>query len=158
MYAKQTDGKTSGIPGGVPQQSRRSSTCSTSNPMNQDPRDTSSLAYLCRTCLKCHHPIIMGQCLSSLIFVQENQGNTRVQLLTGWVLCRTPDLWRWRTADRSRVGSIYFPIRRISSIQARGTSHPWQQEHRTWTFMLLLQQQAELMAWQHWDRRGLLLS
>lgn len=59
LYAKQTDGKASGIPGGVPQQRRRSSTCSTSNPMNQDPRDTSSLAYLCRTCLKCPHPIIM---------------------------------------------------------------------------------------------------
>ena len=78
MYAKQTDGKASGIPGVVPQQRRRSSTCSTSNPMNQDPRDTSSLAYLCRTCLKCHHPIIIhGQWLASLIFVkEEHKGRT----------------------------------------------------------------------------------
>jgi len=58
-YAK-TEGEASGVPGGVPQQSRRSSTCSTSSPMNQDPRDTSSLAYLCRTCLKCLHQFMVN--------------------------------------------------------------------------------------------------
>lgn len=36
--------------GCVPQQSLRSSTCSTSRPMNHAPNDTSSLAYLWRTC------------------------------------------------------------------------------------------------------------
>lgn len=35
------------VPGGVPQHMLRSSMCSTSKPMNQDPRETSSLAYLC---------------------------------------------------------------------------------------------------------------
>lgn len=40
-----------GLPGGVPQQRRRSSICSTSNPMNQAPKETSSLTYLCNTCL-----------------------------------------------------------------------------------------------------------
>uniref|UniRef100_A0A0A8YDS6 Uncharacterized protein n=1 Tax=Arundo donax TaxID=35708 RepID=A0A0A8YDS6_ARUDO len=36
--------------GGVPQQRLLSSTCSTSNPINQDPNDTSSFEYLCRIC------------------------------------------------------------------------------------------------------------
>ena len=35
------------IPGGVPQHIVRSSTWSTSKPINHDPRETSSLAYLC---------------------------------------------------------------------------------------------------------------
>lgn len=42
----------SNLPGGVPQQSLLSSTCSTSKPINQDPNETSSLAYLCSTCLR----------------------------------------------------------------------------------------------------------
>lgn len=39
------------LPGGVPQHNLRSSICSTSNPINQAPSETSSFAYLCRTCL-----------------------------------------------------------------------------------------------------------
>jgi len=39
------------LPGGVPQHNLRSSICSTSNPMNQAPKETSSFAYLCSTCL-----------------------------------------------------------------------------------------------------------
>ena len=39
------------LPGGVPQQSLLSSICSTSNPMNQEPNETSSFIYLCRICL-----------------------------------------------------------------------------------------------------------
>jgi hypothetical protein len=39
------------LPGGVPQQSLLSSICSTSNPMNHEPNETSSLIYLCRICL-----------------------------------------------------------------------------------------------------------
>lgn len=39
------------LPGGVPQHNLRSSICSTSRPRNQDPSETSSLAYLCSTCL-----------------------------------------------------------------------------------------------------------
>lgn len=35
------------LPGGVPQHILRSSMCSTSRPINHEPRDTSSLAYLC---------------------------------------------------------------------------------------------------------------
>ena len=35
------------VPGGVPQHILRSSMCSTSRPINHEPRDTSSLAYLC---------------------------------------------------------------------------------------------------------------
>lgn len=44
-------GKRKIIPGGVPQHSLRSSICSTSSPINQDPSETSSFAYLCNTCL-----------------------------------------------------------------------------------------------------------
>jgi hypothetical protein len=71
LYAhkRRTDGKASGciyIPGGVPQQRRRSSTCSTSSPMNQDPRDTSSLAYLCRTCLKTYPTMVNNDALHLL--------------------------------------------------------------------------------------------
>lgn len=40
------------LPGGVPQQSLLSSTCSTSKPRNQDPSETSSFAYLCSRCLR----------------------------------------------------------------------------------------------------------
>jgi hypothetical protein len=39
------------IPGGVPQHILLSSTCSTSKPMNHDPNETSSFAYLCSTFL-----------------------------------------------------------------------------------------------------------
>lgn len=44
--------KAENLPGGVPQHSFLSSTCSTSKPTNQDPNETSSLAYLCSTSLK----------------------------------------------------------------------------------------------------------
>lgn len=40
------------IPGGVPQHMLRSSMCSTSSPINQEPSETSSLAYLCNMGLK----------------------------------------------------------------------------------------------------------
>ena len=43
--------RTKTSPGGVPQHNLRSSICSTSNPMNQAPKETSSFAYLCSTCL-----------------------------------------------------------------------------------------------------------
>jgi len=47
IYAILEGGKGS-KPGGVPQHMLCSSMCSTSSPMNQAPRDTSSLAYLCK--------------------------------------------------------------------------------------------------------------
>lgn len=40
------------LPGGVPQHNLLSSMCLTSIPINQAPKETSSFAYLCRTCLK----------------------------------------------------------------------------------------------------------
>lgn len=40
------------IPGAVPQQRLRSSMCSTSSPINQEPRETSSFAYLWSMCLE----------------------------------------------------------------------------------------------------------
>lgn len=40
------------IPGGVPQHKLRSSICSTSNPINHAPKDTSSFAYRCKIGLK----------------------------------------------------------------------------------------------------------
>lgn len=40
------------LPKGVPQQRLLSSICSTSRPMNQDPKETSSFAYLCSSCLQ----------------------------------------------------------------------------------------------------------
>lgn len=43
------------LPGGVPQHNLRSSICSASNPMNHEPKETSSLAYLCSTCLGDYH-------------------------------------------------------------------------------------------------------
>lgn len=45
-------GKFIHLPGGVPQHMLLSSMCSTSRPMNQEPRETSSLAYLCNMGLK----------------------------------------------------------------------------------------------------------
>lgn len=39
----------------MPQHSLRSSMCSTSNPINHDPNETSSLANLCSTCLHNNH-------------------------------------------------------------------------------------------------------
>lgn len=111
------------LPGGVPQQSLRSSMCSTSSPINQDPKETSSLAYLCRTCLRI-------QQLSRPLYNLEMQMKFVVldlknrQNLTGLLICRLLNPSKWRTTGLLHGGSTCYRTHQTSSVQVRGIELP----------------------------------
>lgn len=105
------------LPMGVPQQRLLSSICSTSRPMNQDPKETSSFAYLWRSCLK----NTLSNCVNQpLERGEDNCKEYELRELTGLLRYKLLNLWRWHRFVQSHVWSICFLLHQTSNIPAHG--------------------------------------
>lgn len=108
-------------PGGVPQHMFLSSMWLTSKPMNHDPSDTSSFAYLCRIGLR------NITCIISFPLDEQTPFCMSWTLIkhTDWLKYKSQDLSKRHISALSHDGSIYFLPPQISSTQVHGTSHSY---------------------------------
>lgn len=108
--------------------------CSTSRPINQEPKETSSFAYLWSMCLEREKKTIND------IFKIYNKNKMQKlscaykRGLTYVLKCKLPNLWKLRIFDLLHDENTYFPPLQISNIPVHGTWPPYQKRYR-WRMM-----------------------